>query len=294
MPTSIYYQLPHITLVFSMYYHLFVWYSSTVEPYQPEPYHSGYNPPTSSSGYWQGGEGAPSNSPQESQDAKDPTLIIEMGGPVSQRKVIQTEEGGGKWLITLYVYYEQVTDNCSLSSAEADTAAPSNRTVIANKRPMPPNQGPYHGRPYHRDGGPPFKRRAFNYDRLGPKRPPDNATLEVQKIPPEMNTISKLNEHFSKFGDITNLQVCFRGDPQAAAITFSTNAQANSAYRSTEPIFNNRFIKVFWHKKEDQENQQQESKVQEVKVIPPPHKMQLNNTARNAAAVAKAPVSGLR
>lgn len=33
------------------------------------------------------------------------------------------------------------------------------------------------------------------------------ATLEIRKIPVESNTISKLNEHFSKFGTVTNVQV---------------------------------------------------------------------------------------
>uniref|UniRef100_H3BD76 RNA binding motif protein 26 n=1 Tax=Latimeria chalumnae TaxID=7897 RepID=H3BD76_LATCH len=35
----------------------------------------------------------------------------------------------------------------------------------------------------------------------------ENAKLELRKVPPELNNISKLNEHFSKFGTIVNLQV---------------------------------------------------------------------------------------
>lgn len=34
-----------------------------------------------------------------------------------------------------------------------------------------------------------------------------STTLEIRKIPVEFNTISKLNEHFSKFGTVTNVQV---------------------------------------------------------------------------------------
>lgn len=33
-------------------------------------------------------------------------------------------------------------------------------------------------------------------------------------------------------------------------MTFSTHAEANAAYRSTEAVLNNRFIKVFWHNPE--------------------------------------------
>lgn len=34
-----------------------------------------------------------------------------------------------------------------------------------------------------------------------------NTKLEVRRIPPELNNITKLNEHFSKFGTIVNIQV---------------------------------------------------------------------------------------
>lgn len=34
-----------------------------------------------------------------------------------------------------------------------------------------------------------------------------NTKLEVKKIPQELNNITKLNEHFSKFGTIVNIQV---------------------------------------------------------------------------------------
>ena len=48
------------------------------------------------------------------------------------------------------------------------------------------------------------------FDHLGSK--PDGSgstTLEIRKIPVESNTISNLNEHFSKFGTVTNVQVLF-------------------------------------------------------------------------------------
>lgn len=35
----------------------------------------------------------------------------------------------------------------------------------------------------------------------------ENTKLELRKVPPELNNISKLNEHFSKFGNLVNLQV---------------------------------------------------------------------------------------
>ena len=48
------------------------------------------------------------------------------------------------------------------------------------------------------------------------------------------------------------LQVCYNGEMDSAVVTFATHQQAMAAYRCTEPIFNNRFVKVFWHVPEDE------------------------------------------
>lgn len=93
-----------------------------------------------------------------------------------------------------------------------------------------------------------FKKKPFDFNRLGPRmKNPTNCSLELKKIPHGLNNITHLNNHFSKFGKIVNIQVCFEGDPEAAIVTFSSHAEANAAYRSTEAVLNNRFIKVFWH-----------------------------------------------
>ncbi|XP_075988729.1 zinc finger protein swm isoform X3 [Anticarsia gemmatalis] len=100
----------------------------------------------------------------------------------------------------------------------------------------------------------------FDYSRFGPARPPlpanaVNCSLEVKKVPRGLNDITHLNNHFCKFGKIVNIQVCYDGDPEAALITFSNPTEANVAYKSTEAVLNNRFIKVFWHNPENkQEN----------------------------------------
>ncbi|XP_055382785.1 zinc finger protein swm [Condylostylus longicornis] len=96
----------------------------------------------------------------------------------------------------------------------------------------------------------PIKRKIPINSRLGPRvtgGPQQNCSLELRKVPRGMNTIAHLNNHFSKFGKIINIQISYDGDPEAAIVTFSTHAEANVAYRSTEAVLNNRFIKVFWH-----------------------------------------------
>lgn len=75
----------------------------------------------------------------------------------------------------------------------------------------------------------------------------DNCTLQVAKIPPEMNNIAKLNEHFASFGTVDNIQVRYNGEIDAALVTYASKFDAMKAYKSPAPVLNNRFIKVFWH-----------------------------------------------
>ncbi|KAL5011442.1 hypothetical protein ScPMuIL_009993 [Solemya velum] len=125
-----------------------------------------------------------------------------------------------------------------------------------------------------------------------------NATLEVKNIPHEMNNIAKINEHFQKFGTLTNIKVCYNDHPDCALISFSHNSEAYAAYSCSEPVFNNRFVKVYWHNAE-QKNQNSDSSPgptsgnednrpsimsrlgQPPPVIPPANKLQLNNTILN-------------
>uniref|UniRef100_A0A1I7UME4 RRM domain-containing protein n=1 Tax=Caenorhabditis tropicalis TaxID=1561998 RepID=A0A1I7UME4_9PELO len=75
----------------------------------------------------------------------------------------------------------------------------------------------------------------------------DNCTFQVAKIPPELNNIAKLNEHFAEFGAVDNIQVRYNGEIDAALVTYSSKYDAIKAYKSPAPVLNNRFIKVFWH-----------------------------------------------
>lgn len=99
------------------------------------------------------------------------------------------------------------------------------------------------------NGGGPTKRKMPISGRLGPRvqSMQQNCSLELRKVPRGLNSIAHLNNHFSKFGKIVNIQISYDGDAEAAIVTFSTHAEANVAYRSTEAVLNNRFIKVFWH-----------------------------------------------
>jgi len=109
----------------------------------------------------------------------------------------------------------------------------------------------------HRGGRGGFRGRGRGFGRGGgPGRPhdqPEKCTLEVRRLPAELNNIATLNEYFSKFGTIVNLQVRFQGDPEAAVVQFSSHSEASSAHRCPDAVLGNRFIKLFWHNKEQEQ-----------------------------------------
>ncbi|KNC98627.1 uncharacterized protein SPPG_06309 [Spizellomyces punctatus DAOM BR117] len=69
-------------------------------------------------------------------------------------------------------------------------------------------------------------------------------TLCVQSIPPEFCSIDKINAFFKKFGTITNIKLDVPSSK--AVVQFSRHQEAMAAYRSPDPIFGNRFVRVFW------------------------------------------------
>ncbi|XP_060586369.1 RNA-binding protein 26-like isoform X2 [Ruditapes philippinarum] len=278
------------------------------EPYNPEaPGLTRSGPPP----FWPGG---PDNMPPFMK-GPPPTVPPPNHVPVKSRLGTRGD------LVNLTVRREVKDDQ-----DDEDTPSSSTRTVIAPKdepplslsQPPPPgvpvaettSTGPPPGpqghfqhhqqrfHPYQRFSGP---RKPFDYNRIGGYRRPDqtNCTLEVRKIPQEFNNIAKINEHFGKFGSLTNIQVKFEGDPEAALVSFSSNQEALSCYKCPEPVFNNRFIKLFWHQKnKDTTNQdaspvstttqgvaQEDSNVSlksRLGPIPPASKMQLNNLIKKS------------
>ena len=92
--------------------------------------------------------------------------------------------------------------------------------------------------------------------------------LAVRNIPPSLNNIGLMNNHFGRFGTLVNVQVHFEGiifrqcgdissvfkclpfcagDPASALISFSSPMEAEAAMNSSEAVLANRFIRVFYH-----------------------------------------------
>ncbi|XP_013412768.2 RNA-binding protein 26-like [Lingula anatina] len=254
----------------------FVCKTSSVKPYEPEPYKPTEGRPGQQP--WGGGPRGPK--PQQYQ----PQQRVPNPNLVSVPTVGSMEDKG----LPGQQQHHPPQQQQQQQQLQQLQHSP-NRRVVASKRgldvppyqeqvpPQQPNQYSNPEQQFHR--GPPAKRGHFDFNRLGPRRgggrgayntSSENATLEVRKIPRELNNIAKINEHFSKFGTIVNLQVCYGGDPEAALVSFASHHQANSAYRSSEPVFNNRFVKVFWHNKEQQQQQSQQGPAQQGAEAQPP------------------------
>ncbi|CAG2183784.1 unnamed protein product, partial [Oppiella nova] len=109
----------------------------------------------------------------------------------------------------------------------------SNRTVIEPNIQMGMRGGMRGGRGHMGRGGYRGHMRRVVNDNS------DKTCLEVRKIPSNLNSILHLNQHFSKFGSIVNLQVCHEGDPEAALVQYASHGEALAAIRSTEAVLNN-------------------------------------------------------
>uniref|UniRef100_A0A3Q0S545 RNA binding motif protein 27 n=1 Tax=Amphilophus citrinellus TaxID=61819 RepID=A0A3Q0S545_AMPCI len=155
---------------------------------------------------------------------------------------LTSSEGQGSRAANIVIQTEPATT----PSTPGSNVSRFNTEQDSRKRTMGPStaEGPAPKKPW-------MEKPSFNNQHKGafPKRNHYvNTKLEVRKIPRELNNITKLNEHFSKFGTIVNIQVVFGGDPEAALIQYTKNEEARRAISSTEAVLNNRFIRVYWHR----------------------------------------------
>ncbi|KAL3097452.1 hypothetical protein niasHS_003900 [Heterodera schachtii] len=162
------------------------------------------------------------------------------GGVLPLRSAVDSSLGGGTLraplpsTIAVSVSGSQLSYGGAMSVSAITTLSPLNGTSTVTSSFLQDNGG----------------RMAMRGGRFKPyimaSRNPNTRSLLVRKIPPELNKIAQIDQHFSRFGQVTNIQVQYEGRTDSALVTFKTRREAMSAYKSTEPLFNNRFVKVFW------------------------------------------------
>ncbi|KAI5921267.1 hypothetical protein F4810DRAFT_372780 [Camillea tinctor] len=108
----------------------------------------------------------------------------------------------------------------------------------------PPTNRREHKKPKRTKGRPAFASNGPNHDR-------SKTSIVVQNIPSENFTDDQIRGYFGQFGDIEGLTI--HGQDRLAIIKYETWEAAHAAWSSPKVIFDNRFVKVFWHKDENEE-----------------------------------------
>ncbi|KAJ7169630.1 hypothetical protein C8R46DRAFT_204124 [Mycena filopes] len=106
---------------------------------------------------------------------------------------------------------------------------------------------PYPGGGFRGRGGGPRGKGVFNGDvaKFNPERRNDK-TLVVEKIPEDKLSLEHVNDWFKRFGTVTN--VAIDSSSAKALVSFSNHEEAHAAWKSEDAVFNNRFVKLFWHR----------------------------------------------
>ncbi|KAF4033764.1 RNA recognition motif-containing protein [Phytophthora infestans] len=74
--------------------------------------------------------------------------------------------------------------------------------------------------------------------------PTAKTTLHVRHVDPKYVNMTMLSLHFSKFGNVVNVQM--RPSAKCAFVQYATEEEAKKAFHSPLPVCNNRFISVKW------------------------------------------------
>jgi RNA-binding protein 26 len=81
---------------------------------------------------------------------------------------------------------------------------------------------------------------------MRPQKGRGDKTLVVEKIPEDKLSLDSVNGWFKRFGTVTNVAIDARS--AKALVTFAEHEEAHKAWKSEDAVFNNRFVKLFWHR----------------------------------------------
>ncbi|OKL58052.1 hypothetical protein UA08_06685 [Talaromyces atroroseus] len=98
-------------------------------------------------------------------------------------------------------------------------------------------------------GGPSSRGRGgrSEFSHVGPSDDKTNTTIVVENIPEDKYQDQVIREYFSEFGNIAEINM--QGfKKNLAVIKFENHDSAHRAWSSPKAIFDNRFVKVYWHK----------------------------------------------
>ena len=97
--------------------------------------------------------------------------------------------------------------------------------------------------------------RRSEFSAAGPNEDTSITTIVVEQIPEDKLDEDSVREFFTQYGEIVDLSL--QPHRKLALITYDNHASAKRAWSSPKVIFDNRFVKVYWHKPKHERNGEQ-------------------------------------
>ncbi|KAL2811030.1 hypothetical protein BJX63DRAFT_433720 [Aspergillus granulosus] len=110
--------------------------------------------------------------------------------------------------------------------------------------------------------------RRSEFSSAGPSDDPSVKTIVVEQIPDDKLDDFSVREFFSQFGEISDISL--QPHKKLALVTYGDHAAAKAAWSSPKVIFDNRFVKVYWHKPKGERNYDQRPGYNDTREEPQP------------------------
>ncbi|GFF22532.1 uncharacterized RNA-binding protein C902.04 [Aspergillus udagawae] len=142
-------------------------------------------------------------------------------------------------------------------TAKEDEYDPKSASIMVDfqRRDGGPMRGSDRGRGRVRGGdrgGFGGRGRRSEFSTAGPSDDPSMKTIVVEQIPDDKLDEATVREFFAQYGEI--VEISLQPHRKLALITYDSHAAAKRAWSSPKVIFDNRFVKVYWHKPKAERN----------------------------------------
>ncbi|PYH49220.1 CCCH zinc finger and RRM domain protein [Aspergillus saccharolyticus JOP 1030-1] len=151
--------------------------------------------------------------------------------------------------------YQHDTNGGASKTDEYDPKSSSIVTDYQRRSDGPPMRGGDRGRGRGRGGdrgGFGGRGRRSEFSSAGPNEDTSITTIVVEQIPDDKLEEATVREFFAQYGEIVDISL--QPHRRLALITYENHAGAKSAWSSPKVIFDNRFVKVYWHKPKGDRN----------------------------------------
>lgn len=115
---------------------------------------------------------------------------------------------------------------------------PTRTGIVSTSAPIS-HRGGQRGRGRYRGG------KRAEISQYGPNSDRSNTTIVVENIPEEKHDEQSVRDFFGQFGSVE--EITLQPHRHIAIVKFGDFESANAAHQSPKVIFDNRFVKVYWH-----------------------------------------------